>query len=448
MNLRIIVLILSLSLPFTSFAAIDATVGEYTVHSSSSWLGEGWMTHAQFKASYPQTPAATTNGEFVTNSLALYSLSKLTSPQTVDGVSYQYQAYLIHFGSINSSGQCYIDRAQVYVNPVDQCSLLTGQVRYDLKQYDDPDQPPVSGNSCYEDCQQSSEILWNDCLAGSCVASVKYTATGQACGVETSVENLQTDPPDRCTDQINEKIAQCGGSLNVLSFDFETCTGECTPDACGDQWKELVDRCGGIMAVSTWDAQKCSGSCASDPVPNPDSPDSEAVPETVTEETKTNPDGTSEVTKTTIYNVDGDVYAETNTTTYDAEGNETGTTKSTTKGSGTTGTGTGTGNTQYFSAIQSSGFNTPYNPGVFDIPTRFNTFLSNVKSSGLFSFSTSFFNSLPGGGSPELTIDGGQTFGSHTFDFSQSLGSGLPILKSVLLALFGFLSIRAIIMKR
>ena len=101
-----------------------------------------------------------------------------------------------------------------------------------------------------------------------------------------------------------------------------------------------------------------------------------------------------------------------------------------------------------FNPLDANPFQNPYNPGPFDIPTRFTTFLQNVKSSGLFSFSTAFFNSLPGGGSPLLTIDGGQTFGSHTFDFSQSLGSGLAILKSVLLALFGFLSVRAVIMKR
>ncbi len=105
-------------------------------------------------------------------------------------------------------------------------------------------------------------------------------------------------------------------------------------------------------------------------------------------------------------------------------------------------------NEETFSKISDSPFSNSYNPGQFDIPTRFTTFLQNVKTSGLFSFSSSFFNSLPGGGSPQLTIDGGQTFGSHTFDFSQSLGGGLAILKSVLLALFGFLSVRAVIMKR
>lgn len=101
-----------------------------------------------------------------------------------------------------------------------------------------------------------------------------------------------------------------------------------------------------------------------------------------------------------------------------------------------------------FSAISDTPFAEAYNPGEFDIPERFTTFLCNVKSSGLFSFSSSFFNSLPGGGSPIFTINGGETFGTHTIDFSETFTNGLAAIKAVMLALFGFLSIRAIIMKR
>ena len=102
-----------------------------------------------------------------------------------------------------------------------------------------------------------------------------------------------------------------------------------------------------------------------------------------------------------------------------------------------------------FSPISSNPFEKPYNPGdEFDIPTRFTSFLNNVKSSGLFSFSSAFFESLPGGGSPVYQIDGGETFGTHTIDLSDTLTGGLAILKTILLACFGFLSIRAVIMKR
>ena len=101
-----------------------------------------------------------------------------------------------------------------------------------------------------------------------------------------------------------------------------------------------------------------------------------------------------------------------------------------------------------FPPVTSSAFEEPYDPGPYDIPERFSSFLNTVKSSGLFSFSASFFNSLPGGGSPIYEIEGGQTFSHHTIDLSQTLSGGLAVLKTVLLALFGFLSIRAVIMKR
>ncbi|WP_319586005.1 hypothetical protein [uncultured Desulfobulbus sp.] len=100
-----------------------------------------------------------------------------------------------------------------------------------------------------------------------------------------------------------------------------------------------------------------------------------------------------------------------------------------------------------FPAVTSAAFEDAYDPGNFDIPERFTSFLNTVKSSGLFSFSSSFFNSLPGGGSPVYEIEAGQ-YGHHTIDLSQTLSTGLAVLKTILLACFGFLSIRAVIMKR
>jgi len=319
------------------------------------------------------------------------------------------------------------------------CSLKKDKLTYDLQNYSNPSSPPIAGNACYDDCQQSAEILWTDCIGSSCIASIKYRATGQSCGVETSVDNLQTDPPKRCTDEINAKIQQCGGSLHVLSFDFETCTGQCTPDSCADQWKTLVAKCGGVMAISTWDASTCSGTCVNDPLPDIKKPDSEAVPKNVTNETKTNSDGSSEVTKVIVYNVDGTSYTETTTSTYDSSGNQTSSTTSTSSSPAS--------DSESFGAINSSGFTEPYTPGEFDIPARFTAFLNNVQSSGLFSFSNDFFNSLPGGGSPVYEIEAG-SYGHHSIDLSATLSTGLAILKTILLACFGFLSIRAVIMKR
>ena len=103
--------------------------------------------------------------------------------------------------------------------------------------------------------------------------------------------------------------------------------------------------------------------------------------------------------------------------------------------------------TEKYSPVTNTGFAEAYNPGQFNIPQRFTQFITNVKSSSLFSFSSNFFNSLPAGGSPIYTIDAG-SYGIYTVNLEETLGSGLSILKKVLLVVFGFLSIRAIIMKR
>lgn len=350
-------------------------------------------------------------------------------------------AALISLGAVSSENSQSAWLAAMPGCPVPTCASKSGQVNYDLQNYSNPSSPPVGGNVCYDDCQQSAEILWTDCIGSSCIASVKYTATGQSCGVETSVDNLQTDLPKRCTDEINEKIQQCGGSLKVLSFDFETCTGECTPDSCTDEWNALVQKCGGMMAVSSWNSDTCSGSCASDPLPDASDDDSETVPGEVKTETKTNSDGTKEITQTTTYNVDNQTYTQTTITSYDAEGNSTGSSTSTTSQP------TEDSDSESFSSITTSGFTEPYNPGEYDISGRFSQFLNNVKSSGLFSFSNDFFNSLPGGGSPIYEIEAGQ-YGHHTIDLSDTLSTGLAVLKTILLVCFGFLSIRAVIMKR
>ena len=100
-----------------------------------------------------------------------------------------------------------------------------------------------------------------------------------------------------------------------------------------------------------------------------------------------------------------------------------------------------------YSDVPLSGFAEPYNPGPFDIPVRFDTFLAHVAATGLFSLPSQYFNSIPGGGSPVYTIEAGQ-YGTHTVDLSETMGTGLAVLKTVLLACFGFLCIRVVVLKR
>jgi hypothetical protein len=199
--------------------------------------------------------------------------------------------------------------------------------------------------------------------------------------------------------------------------------------------------------IAKWDNKKCTGSCIDDPVPDASQPDSEAQPDNIKTETIINNDGSKTVNQTTTYSVDGDTYEITTTTNYDIAGNVTSTSTSTTNSPSEPGEEP---EPETFTGIQGpTGFSEGYAPpGEFNISTRFNTFLTNVKSSGLFSFSSDFFESLPGGGSPVFQIDGGNTFGTHTIDLSDTMSGGLAVLKTILLACFGFLSIRAVIMKR
>lgn len=215
------------------------------------------------------------------------------------------------------------------------CSDKAGQKNYKLEVHDAASLPPVDSLSCYQGCQTQPAISWTNCIIEPCVSSIEYTYTGQSCNGESTVDGLSPGPKDQCTTQLEQKIADCGGSLNVQSFNFETCTGVCVPDPCHDKWLALVAKCGGIMAVSNWNSETCSGVCANDPIVNPVPVDSEnpvipRPPETINTTTKINTDGSKEVTQSvTNTNTDG-TSVTTNTTTYYNSSNEQTSTTTTT----------------------------------------------------------------------------------------------------------------------
>lgn len=104
-------------------------------------------------------------------------------------------------------------------------------------------------------------------------------------------------------------------------------------------------------------------------------------------------------------------------------------------------------NKETFNRVPADAFATPYAKDPVSFTDRLNTFFTNVKSSPLFSFSQGFFNSIPGGGSPVFHVPAG-IYGDHYYDMSETMTAGLAVMKAVLLCIFGFLSIRAVIMKR
>lgn len=211
------------------------------------------------------------------------------------------------------------------------CLVKSGQSNYNLDMHVEGSVPNTP-SSCYENCKTTANVLWTDCINGQCVTSVKHTFTGDECSGEPAVNDLEPTPPDRCNEELDAKIAACGGSLNVQSFDFESCSGVCAPDDCHSAWLAKVNECGGIMAVSSWNAETCTGVCASDPIPNLNEPPDGVSPKQVETNVTQNPDGTSTTTSTATFDYQGTTYTETRTTTYDAQGNSTGTTVVTAQG--------------------------------------------------------------------------------------------------------------------
>ncbi|WP_319548098.1 hypothetical protein [Desulfogranum marinum] len=101
-----------------------------------------------------------------------------------------------------------------------------------------------------------------------------------------------------------------------------------------------------------------------------------------------------------------------------------------------------------FDEITTSDFDEAYSlDEEFDVSDRFGTFVDTIKTTGLFSVPDQFFGSLPSGGSSVIHIDAGQ-YGDHSVDLNDTLGPGLLVLRSIFVIIFGFLSIRAVVMKR
>lgn len=214
--------------------------------------------------------------------------------------------------------------------PPNPCDSKQGTVSYNLESHLS-NITPSTDPKCYDGCRQTVEILWEDCINDSCVSSMKYIYTGVQCTNEASLADVDSDPPQRCTEQLEQKIAQCGGSLNVQSFNFNDCTGVCAPDDCHAAWLAKVEECGGVMAVSSWNPETCTGRCVNDPVPNKEDPPDGVSPGNIETETKENLDGTRTETTTTSYNYQGTTFTETITTNYDSQGNSTGTSVSRTQ---------------------------------------------------------------------------------------------------------------------
>jgi len=98
----------------------------------------------------------------------------------------------------------------------------------------------------------------------------------------------------------------------------------------------------------------------------------------------------------------------------------------------------------------------PYNPSDLDGPytlpevdfgERFRQFINALKGSSIFSLPNSVLGGVPAAGISTMTIQGGQIFGTHVFDFADLSGMW-AVLRGIILTGFSFIAVRVVTLKK
>jgi len=87
-----------------------------------------------------------------------------------------------------------------------------------------------------------------------------------------------------------------------------------------------------------------------------------------------------------------------------------------------------------------------YTTETFDFGSRTNTFFDELKNTSLFSLPSHILSDIPDSSNSTMSFDGG-VYGQHTYDFA-SMGSIYVTLRAILITLFGYLSVRIVVLKR
>jgi len=117
---------------------------------------------------------------------------------------------------------------------------------------------------------------------------------------------------------------------------------------------------------------------------------------------------------------------------------------------GLIGDGDGDEDDEDFGDISGNGFDASTSYGTltdddFSLGNRFQTFFNQMRTTAVFSLPNQFLTGLPSGGSSTMSFNGGR-FGNHTFDFA-TFSSLWTTLKTIILVLFGWFSIRIVTLK-
>jgi len=85
-------------------------------------------------------------------------------------------------------------------------------------------QSPIPSNTCSGTCATEAKVVNSlPCSGTSCAATIQFFYTGEACGSGTQVET-EDEEPSLCETEWAAKKNECGGSANIGSFDWSTCT--------------------------------------------------------------------------------------------------------------------------------------------------------------------------------------------------------------------------------
>lgn len=345
-----------------------------------------------------------------------------------------------------------------------------------------------SGGECKKKCDGQGEETVQEAMA-RCAALEKayshydYTICRGICGCSES--------------QYNQGKESCG-VYGIRDFNEITCQPIC--NGCEDKWNEAQALCGNKF-VESWECDNATGKiinlkcmneppkavpgedgtpAAPDPTPAPDDKDPEP-------DTPDNPDDPSdaklaaihsELQKIVLQNNDrkNQLNEATNSLNWIGENNRRIVDNTKIIGDSINGMGddissgikdglgglqdsidgvgddidelTTTLNDISSGDYSSPGEEDPYTAEAYDFSERTSEFLDQMKTTGIFSLPGMLSDSIPGGGSPTLTIDTGETFGGiHTVDFS-NFSTALTILRYLFQIAGMVLAIRIVTLKR
>jgi len=180
----------------------------------------------------------------------------------------------------------YADTCSVVVKESSGCTEEQGNVGYVISSYDYETgaaniSGPYNSNAGQEICFTRIQIWSNIGLGGQMipVGSVQtgtfYDHAGSipqvgSNGVISGVYNMA--PPncgEICAPEKAALVTQCGGTQEVewASFNEQNCTGICLP-TCGDAYDMKVADCGGSQYLKTWDMGTCKGTCYCEEIPD------------------------------------------------------------------------------------------------------------------------------------------------------------------------------------